>query len=55
MCKIISCGFPFASEMASAFPDLLGEKQLLNAEVARALEFRKYMEGMLQITFIMSA
>ena len=45
MCKIISCGFPFVSEMAHAFPDLLGEKQLKQGETARAIDFTKYMEG----------
>lgn len=47
MCKIISCGFPFVSEMAHAFPDLLGDMQVKHGEMARALDFKKYMEGKL--------
>jgi uncharacterized protein YkvS len=47
MCKIISCGLPFVSEMVNAFPDLLGEKQLKAAEIAKTIDFKKYMEGII--------
>ena len=47
MCKVISCGLPFVSEMANAFPHLLGEKQLKAAEIAKTIDFKKYMEGIM--------
>lgn len=45
MCKIIQCGFPFASEMALAFPQYFSKDQLHHVEEVRVGDMRKYMEG----------
>ena len=49
MCKIITCGFPFASEMALAFPAILGKGDShtlkRSAETLGATDFLRYMEG----------
>lgn len=45
MCQIVACGFPFASEMAHAFPAVLGEHQLKDAEVVKVTDFKRYVEG----------
>ena len=46
MCSVIHCGFPMASEMALAFPSILGGKNTLkNAEIIKTQDLIKWMEG----------
>ena len=49
MCKIITCGFPFASEMALAFPAILGKGDShalkKSAELLGVQDFIRYLEG----------
>ena len=49
MCKIITCGFPFASEMALAFPSILGKGDShalkKSAELLGVTDFIRYLEG----------
>jgi hypothetical protein len=45
MCHIIQCGFPFSSEMAHAFPAVLAEHNLRDAEVVKVGDFKRYVEG----------
>jgi hypothetical protein len=45
MCKIIVCGFPFASEIALAFPQYFNQNQLNHVEEVKVNDMRKYMDG----------
>ena len=45
-CKIVTCGFPMVSEMAVAFPELLGKDQMLKMKSVKVFDFRKHMEGL---------
>ena len=49
MCRIITCGFPFASEMALAFPAILGKGDPYSlkksVEMLGVTDFIRYMEG----------
>ena len=45
MCKIITCGFPFASEMAHAYPTVLADLHSKKVEQFHAGDFNKWMEG----------
>lgn len=45
MCRIITCGFPFVSEMERAFPKILTKAALAHVEDVKASDFRHYIEG----------
>mmetsp|Transcript_30722 Transcript_30722/g.51963 ORF Transcript_30722/g.51963 Transcript_30722/m.51963 type:complete len:558 (+) Transcript_30722:77-1750(+) len=45
MCQIVHCGFPFVSQVALAFPDILTPEALGNPEDIKSLDFQRYMEG----------
>ena len=51
MCRIIKCGFPFASEIALAFPELFKEdKTLKHVEDIKHTDMLAYMDGSKNIT-----
>ena len=50
MCRIITCGFPFASEMSLAFPNILGKDSLKKAELIKVQDFIKYIENTREIS-----
>jgi hypothetical protein len=45
MCKIIKCGFPFASQMMLAYPGILTPESVKNARDIRKVDMIKHMEG----------
>jgi len=45
MCKIIKCGFPFASQMMLAYPGILTPESLKNARDIRKTDMMRHMEG----------
>jgi hypothetical protein len=50
MCHIITCGFPFASEMALAFPNVLGGTNIRYAPDVKVTDFRRHIEGSKMVT-----
>jgi hypothetical protein len=50
LCKIVTCGFPFASEMALAFPKILDTDKLKHPPVIKKQDFIRYIEGTAVIT-----
>lgn len=49
MCSIITCGFPFLSQLEMAFPEILSERALHHIDELRATDFQNYIEGMKKI------
>ena len=45
MCKIIQCGFPFASDLRLAFPSILNVLALSKVEDVKSIDFIRYIEG----------
>ena len=45
MCTIINCGFPFVSQVALAFPDIINPKSLAAVDDVKALDYQRYIEG----------
>jgi hypothetical protein len=44
MCNIITCGFPFVSDLAKAFPKILTPSAVANAREMKANDFQRHME-----------
>lgn len=49
MCNIIHCGFPFVSEIATAFPKILTQDAIANSEILKVGDFMNYMEGQREV------
>ena len=46
MCRIVTCGFPFAGEMAMAFPSILGVADVIKkAPIVKTMDFIHWMES----------
>ena len=45
MCKVIICGFPFASDMANAYPGILGGDRVRDAPLVKKQDFMAHIEG----------
>lgn len=45
MCNIITCGFPFVSDLVKAFPDILTKSAINDAPNLKAWDFQRYMES----------
>ena len=46
MCRIVTCGFPFAGEMAMAFPSILGVDDVIKkAPTVKTMDFIHWMES----------
>lgn len=45
MCKVLHCGFPLFSELASVFPSVLTKDVYNNAPGAKVAEFDQYIRG----------
>ena len=50
MCEIIHCGFPFVSQVALAFPDIVTPQNLATIDDVKAQDFQRYMEGTRPVT-----
>lgn len=50
MCNIVHCGFPFVSQVALAFPDILTADALKSIDDVKAQDFQRYMEGTRPVT-----
>lgn len=48
MCRIITCGFPFASEISLAYPDKLSPEKLRSSPTVKTKDMQNYMEGKIQ-------
>jgi hypothetical protein len=42
MCSIIQCGFPFVSQLALAFPNILNNDTLARVDEIKAIDFGRY-------------
>jgi hypothetical protein len=49
-CSIINCGFPFVSQVALAFPDIVNQQSLSAIDDVKAQDFQRYMEGSRPVT-----
>lgn len=45
MCRIIQCGFPYASDLRLAFPSILNKLALTKVEDVKSADFIRYIEG----------
>lgn len=50
MCKIIQCGFPFASDLRLAFPSILNQLALTRVEDIKSSDFIRYVEGTKEVS-----
>lgn len=49
VCRIITCGFPFASDLARAYPGILTEEKMRKAPLVKKGDFQQHMEGSVNI------
>ena len=49
LCSIITCGFPFVSQLKLAFPKILNDESLSQIEEVRAGDMNKYMDSIKEI------
>lgn len=45
VCRIITCGFPFASDLARAYPGILSEEKMRKAPLVKKGDFQHHLEG----------
>ena len=49
VCRIITCGFPFASDLARAYPGILTEEKMRKAPLVKKGDFQQHLEGSVNI------
>lgn len=45
VCRIVTCGFPFSTDLANAYPGILSHEKMKNAQIVKKGDFQQHIEG----------